>query len=102
MGVISNGEPDDAKVKALIYELMKERMVRPLLLTATFLFYLTTSSHAAGQNSIFRLKIILNHLMCMKQSYLRPLFSFTMCVGVAIVGTGDAQCGETLLLFCCF
>ena len=41
-GLISNGKADDAKVGALLHELRNERMVRPLLLTPTLLFYLTS------------------------------------------------------------
>ena len=49
-------------------------------------------------------KVVCN--TCFSHLFLFYLSSMThsqhVCVGVAIVGTGDAQCETTLLLFCCF
>ena len=74
-GVTSYCRPNLKKIKAKLAKLEKEEEVRPLLLTPTFLFYLTGVPFFHSQH---------------------------VCVGVAIVGTGDAQCDATLLLFCCF
>ena len=64
------GNDDNAKLYASeITELKEEKKVWPLLFTPIFIFFTLVS----------------------------PLHN--MCVGVAVVGTGDAQCGAILLFY---